>query len=50
MTYKLVVKTRNETYVKKRSNHKKHLEDLALNLSIKKPHNKYYIVKEDVKV
>ena len=50
MTYKLVVKTRNEKYVKKRSKQKTHLEDLAVKLSIKKPHNQYYIVKEDVKV
>jgi hypothetical protein len=50
MAYKLVVESSNVTYVRKRGKDKKALEDLALKLSMKKPHDKFYVVKDTVKI
>jgi hypothetical protein len=50
MAYKLVVEGANETYVRKRGKDKKALEDLALKLSRKKPHAKFYVVKDTTKI
>ncbi len=50
MTYKLVVEGSGETYVRKRGKDKKALEDMAVRLSLKKPHAKFYVVKESMKV
>jgi hypothetical protein len=50
MAYKLVVESNYETYVRKRGNNKQALEDLALKLSMKKPHAKFYVVKDTTKI
>ena len=50
MSYKLVIKSSNNTYVRKRGKDKKALEDLAVKLSTKKPYSKFYVVKESVKI
>ena len=42
--YKVVVKTRNKTYVKRRGFDKAVLEDYALELSKKKPFATIYVV------
>lgn len=42
--YKIVVKTRNKTFVKKRSKSKKYLEELALKWSITHPTWVLYVV------
>ena len=48
--YKLVVKTRYDTYVKTRSKNKQHLEDIAIKLSLKSPHTKFYVVEDSVTI
>ncbi len=50
MTYKLVVESSNDTYVRKRGKDKKALEDMAVRLSLKKPYSKFYVVKESMKI
>ena len=50
MAYKLVIESNYETYVRKRGNDKQALEDLALKLSMKKPHAKFYVVKDTTKI
>jgi hypothetical protein len=47
MKYKIVVKTRYSTYVKKRSKNKEFLVDIALLLSKKHPTWKIFVVGED---
>jgi hypothetical protein len=50
MKYKVVVKTKNETFVKKRSKNKEHLEDYALGLSKKHPRWTVYVVREETTI
>jgi len=50
MKYKVVVKSGNKTFVKKRSKSKEHLEEYALSLSKKHPRWSVYVVREDTTV
>jgi len=48
--YKIVIKTRDKTWVKKRGKSKEHLENMAVALSLKKPNWIIYVVKEEYNV
>ena len=48
--YKIVVKTRDKTFVKKRAKSKEHLEKLAVKLSIAHPNWIVYVVSNDYMV
>jgi hypothetical protein len=50
MKYKLVVKSRDKTWVKARSKNKEHLEERAIAMSKKKPQWTVYVVRDEYKI